>query len=135
EREARRKRLGGSRPQVDLGTRRDLAELLLGGQRRRAHVGMPGERGQDVAVSPLALEDVEDLLEGDHLLHELLERRAGERRRALPAERQIPGAELDQIVLERGLVLQVLLHAGALHAIERRLGNEQVTRVDDYLVV
>jgi hypothetical protein len=88
-----------------------------------------------VTVPSLALEPVQQPVELRDHLHELLQRRAGERRCALPAEREVLGPELDQVVLERGLVLQVLLRAAALQAVQRRLRDEQVSALDDLLEV
>src|SRR3989442_1470551 len=43
--------------------------------------------------------------------------------------------ELDEVVFERRLVLQILLRSATLHAVERGLRDEEVTRVDDLLIV
>src|SRR5262249_16176814 len=93
------------------------------------------EGGHDVAIPSLALEAVQQPVEPRDHLDELLERRARQRRRALPAQREVLGTELDQVVLERGLVLQILLCAAALQAVERRLRDEQMPALDDLLEV
>ena len=83
---------------------------------RRARVGergcvdaAPGARAPSdtLRFRALALEHVQQLLEARDLLHELLERRAGEPRSAVALQDDVLGAELDQVVLERRLVLQV----------------------------
>src|SRR5207247_209307 len=71
-----------------------------------------------VPIPALALEHVEHLPEADRLLHELLERGAGDRGSALTPKRHVARAQLDQVVLERRLVLQVLLRPPPLHAVE-----------------
>src|SRR5438093_13051193 len=40
-------------------------------------------------------------------------------------------AGVDQIILERALVLEVLLGFSARHLVERRLGDEEVAAIDD----
>src|SRR4029453_488040 len=87
------------------------------------------------AIATLALQDVEDLLQARDTLHQLLERRAGHRGAVQAAQHHVPGPALDEIVLEARLVLQVLLRAAALHAIERRLGDEEVPALDQLLEV
>ena len=52
-----------------------------------------------------------------------------------PRSTHVAGAELDEIVLERRLVLQVLLRSPSLHAVERRLGDEEVAALDQVLEV
>ena len=135
EGEAHRHEPGRGDPDVRLGGSDDLVQASLVRERARVHSGLARERRDEVPVPPLALQDLQDLVQADRLLHELLQRRAGDDRRPLTVDRHVLGAELDQIVLERRLVLQVLLLAPPLHAVQRRLGDEEMTLIDDLLIV
>src|SRR5439155_15527597 len=113
----------------------DSLELRLVTEHPRLHRSLARQRRDHVAVASLALEDVEHPLEPDGLLDELLQRRAGDRWAAFVLQPEVLGAKLDQVVLETRFVLQVLLRASALHAVERRLRDEEEARLEDLLVV
>src|SRR5437764_249315 len=85
-----------------------VAGVIVGG-RAGVHRDLARERRQHMAVAALALQDVEHLLEPDRLLDELFERCPGHGGTPLATQPEVLRAELDQVVLEPGLVLQVLL--------------------------
>src|SRR5439155_22906219 len=108
---------GGRHSGVRLRSGDDLPKPYLVGERAGVYRDLARERRQHMAVAALALQDVEHLLEPDRLLDELFERCPGHGGTPLAAQPEILRAELDQVVLEPGLVLQVLLCASALDAV------------------
>src|SRR5881398_1656973 len=114
---------------------RSSSNEKLTGMSAGVHRDLARERRQHMAVATLALQDVEHLLQPDRLLDELLERCPGDGGAAFAAQPEVLRAELDEVILEPGLVLQVLLRASALDAVERGLSDEEVTSLKDLLVV
>jgi hypothetical protein len=104
-------------------------------QRAGVEVPTPREPDQDLTIDALALEDVQNLAEAHDFLDELLEGRAGDGWPTLAAQREIPGPQLNEMILERRLVLQVLLLLAPLHPVERRLGDEQVSPLEEFVEV
>ena len=92
------------------------------------------DRADDVALPFLALDHVHDLLEADGALHESLERNPGEAR-PVRLEAHVFRSELDEMVLERGLVLQVALLLTLAHFEERRLRDVEVSLFDELRVL
>ncbi len=79
-----------------------------------------------------AVQAVEDAADGARLLDQGAQVVAGALLAAGEPEHAILEPGIDQIVLERALVLEVLLGLAARHLVERRLRDEEMAAVDQF---
>ena len=99
-----------------------------------AHALVANDGGDDVAVAVMALDDVEDLVQPQHLLNDRLERLAGDPQAVVGRfDGNVLRPDLDQVCFQGAIVFQIALRLPLFHFVERRLGDVDVPVLDQLL--